>query len=226
MQNPTPHPLLAAPRSDGKILRISFLFALAVHLMVLVIPLNNELAILDLPPEIEPIAVTSYIFDPPELPERTVREIRTEPRRVPVPATDPEPEMLEPVDETVSPDLPVPLFEEGELLLPDDVRPPEKIVHESWERDLMLPVRLPGSPDPEYPEMGRVSRLGGTVVLQAVIDRSGQVAEVELLRAPVPDTGFSKAAIRAVSSWRYRPGTLNGRPVAVRMSVVVEFSLQ
>lgn len=226
MQTPAPHPLLAAPRSDGKILKVAFLCALAVHVAVLLTPWKKDSYILELPPDPGPIVLVPIDIKPPELPEMTVVEIETRVRRVPIPAADPEPEMLEPVEEAISPDLPAPFYGDEELLFPDDVEPPAPGVHDSWERDLVLPVRLSGSADPEYPGLGVASRMGGTVMLQAVVDRTGRVVELELLRAPVPDPGFSEAAMKAVSSWRYRPGTINGRPVAVRMSVVVEFSLR
>ena len=224
MQTPAPHPLLAVRRSDGNVLKVAFLFALAAHVAVLLIPWKKDPIILELPPD--PIAIVPFDIKPPELTEMTVVRIETRVRRVPIPAADPESEMLEPVEEAISPDLPEPYSGDEELLLPDDAEPPAAGVHESWERDLVLPVRLSGTTDLKYPELGRVSRTGGTVILKAVVNRIGRVVELELLRAPVPDPGFSEAAMKAVSSWRYRPGTINGRPVSVRMSVVVEFSLR
>ena len=63
------------------------------------------------------------------------------------------------------------------------------------------------------------------MVLDVVVDESGYVVETEVLRAPRPEVGLSAEAIRAVSLWTYEPGTLGGRPVSVRMKVIVEFSL-
>ncbi len=226
MQTPAPHPLLAAPRSDGKILKVAFLCALAVHVAILLTPWKKDPYILELPPDPGPIVLVPFDIKPPELPEMTVVEIEARARRVPIPAADPEPEMLEPVEEAISPDLPAPFYGDEELLLPDNVEPPTPGIHDSWERDLVLPVKLSGSTDPKYPDLGVASRTSGTVLLQAVVTASGRVEDVRLLRSPVPDPGFSAAAMQAVSSWRYRPGTINGRPVAVRMSVVVEFSLR
>lgn len=226
MQKPVPHPLLAARRSDGRILKIAFLFALAAHVAVLLMPFKKRPLIPEMPSKPEITPTIPIHFKPPEIIRHTVAEVETVERRIPLPADDPDETMLEPVDEIQVPDLP-PVFEGGEeALLLVDPEPPAQGIHPSWERNLVLPVRLEGGPEPDYPPLGMLSRTGGTVILQAVVDESGRVVELEVLRAPRPDPGFSQAALEAVSAWRYRPGTLNDRPVAVRMTVVVEFSLQ
>ena len=225
MQNPVSHPLLRAERSDGKFLRIAFLCALTAHIAVLIVPLKKQPYIPELPPDPGPTVLVPFEIKPPRLPEQTVVEVDTRPRKIPVPMDDPSDEMLEPLDEITVPDMAPVLDGEADELLLEDPEPPAPRVHDSWERDLVLPVRLPGTADPEYPQLGLLSRIGGVVVLQAVVDEEGRVVDLEILRVPVPDPGFSQAALEAVAAWRYRPGTVNGRPVAVRMSVRVEFSL-
>jgi protein TonB len=79
---------------------------------------------------------------------------------------------------------------------------------------------------PEYPRLAILTRTPGRVVLRAVITVDGLVDQVEVLHAPATDLGFVEAAIEAVSEWRYEPGQLHGRPVAVAFTVVVEFKLQ
>ena len=226
MQNTVPHPLLAAPRSDGKFLRVAFLFALTVHVIVLLIPWQKEPYVPQPEPVIEGFVLTPYDIEPPQLQVRNIVEIEPRTRKVPLPAADPEPEMLEPLSEEVYVDQPVVYDGETDELFLDRPEPPDPGIYNSWERDLVLPMRLESSADPEYPELGVVSRTGGMVILQAVVDETGRVVELKILRAPVPDVGFSQAALDAVAAWRYRPGTVNGRPVAVRMTVQVEFSLE
>ena len=62
-------------------------------------------------------------------------------------------------------------------------------------------------------------------MLRAIITAEGDVTSIELQSAPRPDLGFSESAIAAVSCWKYDPGSYRGRPVAVSMSVFVEFVL-
>jgi len=38
--------------------------------------------------------------------------------------------------------------------------------------------------------------------------------------------GLDQAAVDAVKNWRFRPATLNGRPVSVYYSLTVNFRLQ
>ncbi|SNT18897.1 TonB family C-terminal domain-containing protein [Granulicella rosea] len=74
---------------------------------------------------------------------------------------------------------------------------------------------------PVYPEIERVKRASGTVIVSAIISRDGAVADAEA--ASSPSAGFSQAAITAVKQWRYRPYLLDGQPVEVMTNVFVNF---
>lgn len=75
---------------------------------------------------------------------------------------------------------------------------------------------------PAYPDIAKQARVQGVVVLEAVINSSGEVTNVRVLRG-VPL--LNDAAAAAVRQWRYTPTTLNGQPVAVVMTVTVNFRL-
>jgi len=75
---------------------------------------------------------------------------------------------------------------------------------------------------PAYPELARRAGVEGVVVLECVIDPSGHVAEVRILRSqPLLDA----AAVGAVRQWVYSPTRLNGVPVAVLLTVTVQFKI-
>jgi protein TonB len=76
---------------------------------------------------------------------------------------------------------------------------------------------------PEYPSIARTIRLGGTVVLQATISKSGSIENLRVVSGPAL---LQQAAVEAVRQWRYRPYLLNGEPVKVETTVNVEFTLQ
>jgi protein TonB len=78
--------------------------------------------------------------------------------------------------------------------------------------------------EPPYPEVARRTKLEGVVVLEAVITKTGSVEEVKVLRALNPT--LDQAALNAVKQWKYKPATLNGRPVKVYFTVTVTFRLQ
>jgi protein TonB len=78
-------------------------------------------------------------------------------------------------------------------------------------------------PQPEFPEVSRRLREQGLVILQAIIGTDGRVENLEFLRHASP--ALDEAATRAISRWRYRPATLNGRAVRVYLAVTVQFAL-
>jgi protein TonB len=78
---------------------------------------------------------------------------------------------------------------------------------------------------PDYPAMARRAQVMGTVELRIVIDEHGEVGQIEVVKSPDQRYGFDLAAIDAVKHWRYVPGRLGGRPVAVEAFVLVEFTL-
>ena len=78
---------------------------------------------------------------------------------------------------------------------------------------------------PKYPEVARHAGVEGRVLLQAVIGADGKVGSVLVLKEFPSRVGFGEAAAEAVSRWRYHPGTRRGEPVAVQMTITVEFTL-
>jgi len=75
---------------------------------------------------------------------------------------------------------------------------------------------------PAYPEQAKQSRIQGTVILQAVIDKEGHIIEL------TPISGHPMlvpTALDAVRQWRYSPYILNGDPVEVQTTVTVNFNL-
>jgi len=75
---------------------------------------------------------------------------------------------------------------------------------------------------PVYPTEAQQARIQGIVIIEAIIDESGQVAATKVLKSiPLLDD----AALAAVSQWKYTPTTLNGAPVPVLMTVTVNFTL-
>jgi protein TonB len=75
---------------------------------------------------------------------------------------------------------------------------------------------------PTYPPLARAARIQGSVVLQAVISKTGTIENLHLIQGhPM----LAPAAIEAVKQWRYKPYFLNGEPVEVETQVTVNFTL-
>jgi TonB family protein len=75
---------------------------------------------------------------------------------------------------------------------------------------------------PVYPPAAREAGVQGLVILEATIDPTGEVGNVEVLRS-VPE--LEEAAIAAVEQWRYEPTLVDGAPVSVLMTVTINFLL-
>jgi protein TonB len=75
---------------------------------------------------------------------------------------------------------------------------------------------------PLYPPLARNARIQGSVVLAAVISKSGAIENLRVLSGhPM----LVPSAIDAVSQWRYRPYILNNEPVEVETQITVNFTL-
>jgi protein TonB len=76
---------------------------------------------------------------------------------------------------------------------------------------------------PIYPDIARLARVEGTVIMEAMLDPSGHVTQLRVIKSvPMLD----QAALDAVRQWRYTPSLYYGRPVSVLMTVTVRFTLQ
>jgi len=78
--------------------------------------------------------------------------------------------------------------------------------------------------EPVYTEIARKARIEGIVILEAIIEKDGTVRDVRTLK-PLA-MGLDAAAMDAVRRWKFKPGTLNGRPVPVIFNLTVNFRLQ
>jgi protein TonB len=68
--------------------------------------------------------------------------------------------------------------------------------------------------------MAKSAGVEGSVVIDVSIDPSGKVAATKVLSGPVM---LREAALDAVRRWKYQPASLDGSPVAVHMTVTIQF---
>jgi TonB family protein len=78
--------------------------------------------------------------------------------------------------------------------------------------------------NPIYPDELKNSKIGGVVIMEALIGTDGTVSDVQVLRSPQPD--LENAAVQAVRQWQYSPTLLDCTPIEVRMTVVANFVAQ
>ena len=81
------------------------------------------------------------------------------------------------------------------------------------------------NPPPSYPRLSKRLREEGVVILELWILEDGTAAEITVKTS----SGYprlDKAALTAVSKWRYTPATRNGEVVAYRYEQPIEFALK
>lgn len=82
-----------------------------------------------------------------------------------------------------------------------------------------LPI---STPQPQYPALARGAKIEGDVVIDAVIDTTGNVVEMRVISGhPL----LIQSAMNALKKWRYEPTYLNEDPVSVQLMVTIRFRL-
>jgi protein TonB len=81
---------------------------------------------------------------------------------------------------------------------------------------LLAPIR------PDYPQIAVLSRTQGSVVVQAIISRTGRVESAHVLSGPIL---LQAAALEAVRGARYRPYLLNNQSTEVETTFNIVFRL-
>lgn len=77
---------------------------------------------------------------------------------------------------------------------------------------------------PKYPRLARDLGKEGTVLLRLTIDERGRLVHAELLRRA--GSGFDEEALRAVRECSFTPARRNGKPVACRADLPIQFVLK
>jgi protein TonB len=104
---------------------------------------------------------------------------------------------------------------------PLPVTAPPPAAH-TFRTSRMLEGSLIRRVQPVYPPLARTARIQGPVVLVALISKAGTIEDLHAISGPPM---LVRAAVEAVSQWRYRPYILNSEPVEVETQITVNFLL-
>lgn len=206
---------------DRKRVRFALVGALIAHAIFFLVRMPEIVAEMREAPKQKVYVVQQVRFKPP--PPKQQQEI-PKPKAKKVPIPDPTPDEPEPIrlEEEIEPEIelpdsdvifgipegPPPVEPTGPIRVGGDVAPPKKLF----------------SPQPQYTEIARKARITGVVIVEAIIDKSGSVTNVKVLKG-LP-MGLDQAAVDAIKKWKFEPATLNGKPVAVIYNLTVNFQLQ
>lgn len=76
----------------------------------------------------------------------------------------------------------------------------------------------------QYPEEAKKSGIDGPVVLEIIIDKLGQVREVQLISGP--GHGLNESAIEALKKFEFQPAFKGEESVAVKIRYTYRFKLE
>ena len=181
----------------------------------------------------EPPIVVTPIENPPEpppIPEpepdrqapKQKSEIRYVPPEVPAPRRD---DVV--LGERTEPPI---LFDPGPIGTAEPKIPEPAPLPPPLPQPVPEPVRVEARLDPRselqppYPASEQRAGNEGSVTVRISIGADGRVKQVEKLKA-TSDAFFRATEQQALRHWRYKPATLDGKPVESRTTVTVRFRL-
>ena len=84
------------------------------------------------------------------------------------------------------------------------------------------PPQVVRNAPPEYTEEARNASAKGSVVLTAQIGTDGIAHDIRVVKHM--DYGLDDKAVECLRKWLFQPGTRDGAPIAVRVTVEIAFS--
>ena len=202
----------------SRYIKLSIIFTLALIIAAFKFSPQNNIY--------EPLPIDSTIWITVEDIERSVQKPKPPPPPIPEP-------LLANLDE----DLVEIDFDENDLDQDAQVDlpppPPDPPVNDENEIIDFLP--LEDQPTPiggmsaihekvYYTEIGRRAGVEGTVVIEAVVDKQGNIIDAFVKKSI--GGGLDEVALDAVKNTKFHPGKQRGKPVNVRISIPIKFVLK
>ena len=79
------------------------------------------------------------------------------------------------------------------------------------------------APEPDYSTTARAAKVQGTCLLSVLVDQDGHTHDIQVARSLEPT--LDEKAVEAVKNWIFKPAMKDGLPVAVRVTVEVNFRI-
>ena len=171
---------------------------------------RTEIRFIPIPPDPQPVP-------PPRPRERTPERLTTTPQTPSIPDDD----AVTVVDRGPQ-NPPTVGGGTGEQIV-EPVRPPDP--PPAVRREAQVDSRYASALQPPYPPDQERAQRGGRVRIRVTVGPDGRVTAVQRLEAT--NEAFWRATERqALSRWRFRPATLDGRPVAGTIIMTVHFRIE
>jgi len=79
---------------------------------------------------------------------------------------------------------------------------------------------------PQYTGTALSAKIEGVVVVEVVVDEKGEVTDPIVVRSLDDRFGLDAAALEAAKKWRFQPGTYQGKPVPVVVTLDMAFTMR
>ena len=86
--------------------------------------------------------------------------------------------------------------------------------------------RLAREVKPFYSKAAMERKIEGTVELDCVVNAYGTVGECQVVDSLDSVYGLDQEALKAVRQWRFRPGTIRGKPASMPVTIHLAFTLK
>jgi TonB family protein len=91
---------------------------------------------------------------------------------------------------------------------------------------LTPPSVVDRSPKPRYTLEAMRQKIQGRVLVDAVVDERGRVADAKIAKSLDKTYGLDDEALATARLWRFRPGALKGKPVPVAVQLEFDYRLR
>jgi periplasmic protein TonB len=98
---------------------------------------------------------------------------------------------------------------------------PMRVYNESTP-GIVLPTVV-SRENPPYTRAAMDANLAGNAAVDVTVDADGRVRDVLLVQSLDAVHGLDDAAVATAGRWVFKPGTLNGQPVPVRVRLSMSF---
>jgi TonB family protein len=215
---------LSERRREKKFFEIGLFVAIIVHMGVLVFPLwlLRRDRTLEFYEQKKIIYVIKRVKPEVKQQPKKIKKSLKKVKRIAIP--DPTPDEPEPIREPEPEPEPEPIPEDAEVIFGMPTGPPALQAVRAGVAGVTPPVKT-HHVEPVYPLLAKRANVGGTVVLEIIVDQRGTVSDIKMIKG-IGTMGLDEEAIRAVKQWIYKPGSLNQRSIPVQMIIKVRFEIE
>ena len=101
----------------------------------------------------------------------------------------------------------------------------DKVYKPGQDAGVALP-RVVKEAKPHYTAAAMQAKIQGTVWMNIVVLATGDVGDVVVTESLDKEHGLDEAAVEAARQWKFEPGTKDGKPVPVEVTVEMTFTLK